>query len=58
MKDLSKLGRDIRKIIIIDNVKENFQWQPENGLNIKNFEGEESDNEFNLLKDDLISNFK
>jgi len=58
LKDLSKLGRDIRKIIIIDNVKENFQWQPENGLNIKNFEGEESDNEFNLLKDDLISNFK
>ncbi len=41
-------------MIIIDNVKDNFQLQPNNGLNIRNFMGEESDDEFNLLTDDLI----
>ncbi len=41
------------KTIIIDNVAENFRLQKDNGLNIKNFEGDENDNELNELIDDL-----
>ena len=54
IKDLEKLGRDIKKIIIIDNISENFSQQPENGLNIIDFEGNEYDDELKFLKEDLI----
>ena len=54
IKDLSKLGRDMNKIIIIDNIEENYQLQPNNGLNISDFEGDESDNELEYLLDDLL----
>ena len=35
MKDLSRIGRDLSKTIIVDNVAENFQLQPDNGIFIK-----------------------
>ena len=49
------MGRSIEKVIIIDNVEDNFKLQSENGLNIKNFLGEEDDNELFDLMPDLIS---
>jgi CTD small phosphatase-like protein 2 len=55
IKDLSKLGRDISRVIIIDNVADNFELQRENGLHIKNFLGDENDNELSMLTEDLIS---
>ena len=35
MKDLSRIGRDLSKTIIVDNIAENFQLQPDNGIFIK-----------------------
>ena len=40
-------------MIIIDNVAENYRLQKENGINIKNFEGEEDDTELIDLINDL-----
>ena len=41
VKDLSKLGRPIDKIIIIDNIQQNFKLQKNNGIVIKPFLGED-----------------
>ena len=54
IKDLSKLGRDISKMIIVDNIEENYNLQPDNGLNIIDFEGDENDNELQYLLEDLL----
>ena len=54
IKDLSKLGRDLKKMLIVDNCADNFSLQPNNGLKIKDFEGDPEDNELEFLKEDLI----
>ena len=55
LKDLSKLGRDLKKTIIVDNVEENYTLQKDNGLLIKTWDGNFNDRELfdikNLLKD-------
>ena len=54
IKDLSKLGRDLSKIIIVDNIKQNFRFQKENGIFIKAFWGEDKmDNALYYLGDIL-----
>ena len=40
-KDISKIGRDLNKIIIIDNLPQNFRLQTNNGIFIKSFFGED-----------------
>lgn len=35
MKDLSRIGRQLTKTIIVDNIAENFALQPANGILIK-----------------------
>ena len=54
IKDLTKLGRDINKVIIIDNNKDNFSLQPENGLHICSFIGDQNDDELYSLSEDLM----
>ena len=39
VKDLVMIGRDLDKILIIDNMKQNFKYQKENGILIKSFYG-------------------
>ena len=54
IKDLSKLGRDLSKILIVDNNKDNFSLQPENGLHICSFVGDQNDDELYHLSGDLL----
>ena len=54
IKDLSKIGRDINKIVIVDNNRDNFSLQPENGLHICSFLGDQNDDELLLLSKDLM----
>ena len=42
-KDLSRLGRDLSKTLIVDNNAENFQLQPDNGVYIKSWYDDPSD---------------
>ena len=41
VKDLTRLGRPIDKMIIVDNMPQNFRLQKENGINIRAFWGED-----------------
>ena len=43
VKELSKIGRPLDKIIIIDNMPQNFSYNKENSIYIKSFWGEEND---------------
>jgi CTD small phosphatase-like protein 2 len=35
IKDLARINRDLRKVILIDNMPSNFKLQPDNGIHIK-----------------------
>ena len=55
IKDIHKLGRSIKKIIIIDNSPQNLRLQKENGIMIKAFWGDnKNDTALYELKDILI----
>ena len=43
VKDLSKLGRDLSKVIIVDNMEQNYKLQKSNGIAIRPFWGKDSD---------------
>jgi len=59
IKDLSKLGRDIKKVIIVDNISNNFKLSPENGIQILPFFGDNNnDNILEELKKILILFYK
>ena len=55
VKDLSRIGRDLDKMIIVDNMPQNYRLNKENGINIKGFWGEDlCDRALYHLKDILI----
>lgn len=37
LKDLSRIGKDLTKTVIVDNLPENFSMQPHNGIAIKSW---------------------
>ena len=50
LKDLNKLGRDLNKVIIIDNACDNFQLQTDNGIFINTWIDDKKDKVlFNLI---------
>ena len=54
LKDLSKLGRDLSRVIIIDNVAENFSLHPENGIVIRSWFDDEDDEALSQLEPLLL----
>ena len=52
VKDISRIGRPINKIVIIDNIPQNYRLHKENGINIKSFYGDKSNDKilFSLNK--------
>jgi Dullard-like phosphatase family protein len=54
IKNLQDLGRDLSKVIIIDNLKESFSLQQENGFHIKSWTGDDEDTELSKLVTGLI----
>ena len=48
IKDLSKIGRSLQKIIIVDNTRDNYELQKNNGIEIKSYYG------FDFKKMDLL----
>ena len=62
IKDLSRLGRDISKTLIVDNVAENFQLQPDNGVFIRTWIDDPTDNALDelapLLKEIAVRNVR
>ena len=49
VKDISKIGRDIKKMIIVDNVENNFRLNKENGILIAPYKGDETKNDTKLF---------
>ena len=50
LKDISRIGRDMKKIIIVDNIANNFRLNPENGIQIAPYYGEYSKNDTVLFE--------
>jgi CTD small phosphatase-like protein 2 len=44
IKDLSRIGRELHSTLIVDNVAENFQLQPDNGVFIRTWIDDPYDN--------------
>lgn len=55
IKDLSRLGRNLNRTILIDHEKTATMMQPENSIIIREFNGSEDDDELKLLIDMLKS---
>ena len=49
IKDLSKIGRKLENVIILDNTPENFILQPQNGIYVQSWRGEKNDKVFMWL---------
>jgi CTD small phosphatase-like protein 2 len=51
VKDLSRIGRDLSRTVIVDNVAENFTLQKDNGIFIKTWFNDGSDTAFEQLSE-------
>jgi len=54
IKDLNRLGRDLSKVIVVDNVAANFRLQTENGIMIRTWTGDQEDKAFDELMPVLL----
>ena len=54
VKDLSTLGRKLSRMIIIDNLAENFQRHIDNGIFVGSWVGDMNDNELKEIEKILV----
>lgn len=54
VKDLSRLGRDLASTLIVDDLKENFARQRENGIHVVPWLGDDSDTALQILEQALV----
>ena len=54
MKDLSRLGRDLNRVVIIDHSSAHFRNNKENGIRIQAWKGDPADNELPSLQEHLL----
>ena len=54
IKDLALLGRDLRYTLIVDNTKDNFKNQIDNGIQIRSWFGNYDDDKLKMLRNLLI----
>ena len=50
VKDIAKLGRDIKKVIIVDDDPDNFRLNPENGIQISPYLGDSTKDDTTLFE--------
>ena len=55
VKDISKIGRPLDKVIIVDNLIQNFRLQKENGIMIKAFWGEDNNDTALIELKDILN---
>jgi TFIIF-interacting CTD phosphatase-like protein len=55
IKDISLLGRDINKVIIVDNSPQCYEYQPENAVSVSSWFGDTTDCELRELTRILLS---
>lgn len=55
LKDLTRLGRSLHRVIIVDNLKENFSLQPENGIFVDTWTNDTEEHQLNDLLPLLVS---
>lgn len=55
VKDLRRLGRDLREVIIVDNSAQAYQFQPENAIPCLTFLDNMSDKELDYCREFLLS---
>lgn len=55
VKDLSRLGRDLNNVLIVDDRLRSYRLQPENGIHIKKFYDDLQDDELKKLMDNFFN---
>lgn len=53
IKDLSRVGRDLKHILLVDNLEHNYRLQKMNGIHIRSWYGDKNDSMLVRLGDEL-----
>ena len=54
VKDLSRIGRDLKRTIIVDNIDRNYRLQKQNGIHIRSWYGDKKDMMLKKIEKELI----
>ena len=54
VKDLNRVGRNLSKIIIVDDQPANYRNHRDNGIKISSWKGDQNDRELEIIKEFLL----